>query len=234
MGVLLPGYRFRSSGYLLAFPVATAYILRNIWRRFSMSVFDSRSALALALTALWLGGPPARAQDAGIAYSSWPVGFYSDVTVGQSANTFGSLAGFDGRDARGFSRSRIDFPNGWFVGGATGPADFTVSGINRTSAFGGALYSEGMQFGYKFQNGLPLTVFAGFDTLKTNSGLGNPLAPFDSASSTLPGYRARAGVEFQPAPNLSLSLGVGYTQAPQLDGALNSFGLPGAAPFGRR
>jgi opacity protein-like surface antigen len=31
-------------------------------------------------------------------------------------------------------------------------------------------------------------------------------------SGTLPGYSAHAGVEFQPAPNLSLSLGFGYTQ----------------------
>jgi hypothetical protein len=146
------------------------------------------------LAALCLGGP-AFAQGAGVAYSSRPVGFYSNVTVGQSSNIFGSFAGFDGRDASAaFSRSRIDFPNGSFVGGGTWPSHFTLSGINRTSAFGGALYSEGMQFGYKFQNGLPLTVFAGFDTLKTNTGIGNPLAPFDSASGTLPGYRAHAGV----------------------------------------
>ena len=51
-------------------------------------------------------------------------------------------------------------------------------------------------------------------------------------SGTLPGYSAHAGVEFQPAPNLSLSLGVGYTQAPRLDSEFNS--PPGAFPFGRR
>jgi opacity protein-like surface antigen len=53
-------------------------------------------------------------------------------------------------------------------------------------------------------------------------------------SGTLPGYRAHAGVEFQPAPNLSLSLGVGYTQQ---SGELNSLSLPGASPLslgGRR
>jgi hypothetical protein len=57
-------------------------------------------------------------------------------------------------------------------------------------------------------------------------------------SGTLPGYSAHAGVEFQPAPNVSLSLGVGYTQQSQrIDSDINSPLLPGAAPFalgGRR
>jgi opacity protein-like surface antigen len=56
-------------------------------------------------------------------------------------------------------------------------------------------------------------------------------------SGTLPGYGAHAGVEFQPAPNLSLSLGVGFTQqSGRLDSDINSPLLPGASPFafGRR
>jgi opacity protein-like surface antigen len=48
-------------------------------------------------------------------------------------------------------------------------------------------------------------------------------------SGTLPGYSAHAGIEFQPAPNLSLSLGVGYTQQ---SGDINSLSLPGASPLG--
>jgi opacity protein-like surface antigen len=55
-------------------------------------------------------------------------------------------------------------------------------------------------------------------------------------SGTLPGYSAHAGVEFQPAPNVSLSLGFGYTQqSGRIDSDINS--LPGASPFavsGRR
>jgi hypothetical protein len=186
--------------------------------------FDRRSAFLLALAALCLGGRPGFAQDEAVAYSSWPLGFQSNVTIGQSANVYGSFAGF-ARDPRSFSHTRYDFSNGWFVGAASGPSDLGVGGINRASAFGGGLYSEGMQFGYKFQNGLPLTVFGGVDTIKYNSGIGSPLAPFDSVSSTLPGYRAHAGVEFQAAPNLSLSLGASYTQAPaRSDSDIFSFG----------
>jgi hypothetical protein len=89
-----------------------------------------------------------------------------------------------------------------------------------------------VQFAYNFKDtgGLPLTVYAGFDTLKYDAGIGGPFAPFDTMSGTLPGYRAHAGVEFQPAPNLSLSLGFGYTQQPgRIDS--NSLSLPGASPF---
>jgi Outer membrane protein beta-barrel domain len=198
-----------------------------------MSVFVKRSGFALVLAALCLAGRTACAQTAAVTYSSWPIGFYSNLTVGQNSNIYGS---FDGSGARGgFSTLRYDFPNGWFVGGGTGGMGFSMNGINQASAFGSSLYTEGVQVGYKFQNGLPLTVYAGFDTMKYNSGIGSPFAPFDTTSGTLPGYRANVGVEFQAAPNLSLSLGVGYTQAPaRLDSDLNSLGLPGAAPFGRR
>jgi Outer membrane protein beta-barrel domain len=200
-----------------------------------MSVFVVRSGLALVLAVLCVGGRTACAQTAAVAYSSWPIGFYSNLTVGQSSNIYGSFAGFDGSDARGgFSTMRYNFPNGWFVGGGTGGMGFGMNGINQTSAFGSSLYTEGAQVGYKFQNA-PLTVYAGFDTLKYKPGIGSPFAPFDTTSGTLPGYRAHAGVEFQAAPNLSLSLGVGYTQAPaRLDSDLNSLALPGAAAFGRR
>ena len=71
--------------------------------------------------------------------------------------------------------------------------------------------------------------------MKYNTGIGSPFAPFDTTSGTLPGVRAHAGVEFQPAPNVSLSLGVGYTQQPaRIDSELNSLVLPGVSPFGRR
>jgi hypothetical protein len=169
-----------------------------------MSIFAGRLTLAL-LTALSLGGRTASAQVAAVPY-----------------------LGFDGSDAQGggFSVTRTNFSNNWFIGGAGGMG---LNGINQAGAFGNSLSYEGVQFGYNFQNGLPLKVFAGFDTLKYNTGLGSPFAPFDATSGTLPGYRAHAGVEFQPAPNLSLSLGVGYTQSGRADD-FNS--LPGASPFG--
>jgi hypothetical protein len=201
-----------------------------------MSVFGCRSGLALVLAALCPAGRTACAQTADVTYSSWPIGFHSNLTVGQGSNVYGSFAGFDGSDARGgFSYTRTNFPNGWFVGGGASGMGFGLNGINQASAFGNSLHYEGAQVGYNFQSlgGLPVTVYAGFDTLKYNTGIGSPFAPFDSTSGTLPGYRAHAGVEFQPAPNLSLSLGVGYTQAPARS-ELDSLVLPGASPFGRR
>jgi len=77
---------------------------------------------------------------------------------------------------------------------------------------------------------LPVSVYAGFDTLKFNSGIGNPFAPLDSTSSTVAGYSAHASVEFQPISNVGLSLGVGFTQQPS---DINSLALPGAS-FGHR
>jgi opacity protein-like surface antigen len=207
-----------------------------------MSIFSSRLGLALVLAALCLGGRTAHAQAAPVNYwiPGWPVGFGGNLTVGQGSNSYGNFPSFDGSDARGgFSSMRYNFPNGWFVGGEGGGMGLGMSGINRDGAFGnlGSLYYQGVQFGYNFQN-TPLTIYAGFDTLKYNSGIGNPFAPFDTVSGTLPGYSAHAGVEFQPAPNVSLSLGFGYTQqSGRIDSDINSLLLPGASPFvasGRR
>jgi opacity protein-like surface antigen len=209
-----------------------------------MSILSRGLGLALVLAALCLGGRAAYAQAAPVTYliPGWPVGFGGNLTLGQSANIYGNFPGFDGSDARGggFSDMRTNFPNGWFVGGEGGRLGLSMNGISQDGAFGniGSLSYQGVQFGYNFQNagGLPLTVYAGFDTLKYNTGLGSPFAPFDTNSGTLPGYSARAGVEFQATPNVSLSLGVGYTQQP---GRIDSdmLALPGASPFavnGRR
>ena len=209
-----------------------------------MSIFSSRLGLAFVLAALCLGGRTAHGQAAPVTYliPGWPVGFGGNPTVGQSANTYGNFPGFDGSDARGggFSYMRTNFPNGWFVGSEGGGVGLRMNGINQDGAFGNirSLYYQGVQFGYNFKDagGLPLTVYAGFDTLKYNTGLGNPFAPFDTNSGTLPGYSAHAGVEFQATPNVSLSLGFGYTQQP---GRIDSdmLALPGASPLavtGRR
>ena len=210
-----------------------------------MSIFSSRLALAFVLAALCPGGRTAHAQAAPVTYwiPGWPVGFGGNPTVGPSSNTYGNFPSFDGSDARGggFSYMRYNFPNGWFVGSEGGGMGLSMNGINQNGAFGNiSLYHQGVQFGYKFQNGgLPLTVFAGFDTLKYNAGIGGPFAPFDTVSGTLPGYSAHAGVEFQPTPNVSLSLGFGYTQqsSGRTDSDINSPALPGDASFvfgGRR
>jgi hypothetical protein len=209
-----------------------------------MSVFSVKSGLAITLAALCLGEQTAHAQVGPMSYwtPGWPLGF-DNVAVDQSPNSYGNFPSFDGSDARGggFSYARYNFPNGWFVGSERGGMGF--SGLNQSAVFGnfGSVYSEGVQFGYNFKNagGLPLTVYAGFDTLKYNTGIGgSPFAPFDSVSGTLPGYSAHAGIEIQPASNLSLSFGVGYTQqSGRIDSDINSPLLPGASPFafgGRR
>ena len=208
-----------------------------------MSILSSRSGLALVLLVLCLGGRTAHAQAAPVTYwiPGWPIGFGGNPVADQSSNTYGNFPSFDGRDARGggFSYARYNFPNGWFVGGEGGSMGLGMNGINQDGAFGNirSLYYQGVQFGYNFQNA-PLTIYAGFDTLKYNTGIGSPFAPFDTVSGTLPGYSAHAGVEFQPTPNVSLSLGFGYTQqSGRIDSDINSLSLPGASPFavgGRR
>src|SRR5450631_655973 len=200
-----------------------------------MSTFSSRLGLALVLAALCLGGRTAHAQAAPVSYfiPGSPFGFGGDV-AGQSPNTYGNFPSFDGGDSRGggFSYARYNFPNGWFVGSEGGGLGLSMNGVNQAGAFGNRYY-EGVQFGYNFKNsgGLPLTVYAGFDTLKYNAGIGSPFAAFDSTSGTLPGYSAHAGVEFKPTSNLSLSLGVGYVQQPRVDSGINSLSLTGASPF---
>ena len=138
------------------------------------------------------------------------------------------------------SQMRYNFPNGMFVGSTSSSAGLNWNGINQAGAFGnfGSLRYEGVQFGYNFGSagGLPVTLYGGFDTLKYDSGIGGPFAPFDTKSGTLPGYGANVGIEFKPASNLSLSLGVGFSQqSGNLDSEINS--LPGASsiiPSGRR
>jgi opacity protein-like surface antigen len=202
-----------------------------------MSIFAGRLGFVLVLAALCLGGQAAHAQAAPVPYwtPGWPAGFGGDLTAGGGLNSYGNFPGFDGSDSRrgDFSNMRYNFPNGWFVGSESRGIGLSM-GFSQTGAFGNrSLSYDGVQFGYNFKNsGLPVTVYAGFDTLKYNTGIGGPFAPFDSQSGTLPGYSAHAGVEIQPTSNLSLSLGFGYTQQPgRIDSDINSPALPGASPL---
>jgi opacity protein-like surface antigen len=195
-----------------------------------MSIFAIRLGFALVAAALCLGGRPALAQSAPVTYwtPGW-LGFGGNLDAGQGANSDGNFRGFGGSDVGGFSSTRTNFPNGWFVGNERGGMGLNMTGINQTGAFG-SLYSEGVQFGYNLKNA-PVTFYAGFDTLKYNSGIGSAFSPFDATSST-PGYRAHAGVEFKPTSNLSLSLGVGYTQqSGRIDGDTRSPSLSNASQF---
>jgi opacity protein-like surface antigen len=201
-----------------------------------MTALSGRLALALVLAALCLGARTAHAQAAPVPYLSagWPLGFGGNL--GQGSNAYGDFSGFDGSNISGggASQTRFNFPNGWFVGSER--SGIGLGGMQQGAAFGnfGGLYTEGARFGYSFKNasGLPVTFYGGLDTLKFNTGIGNPVSPFNPVSGTA-GYSARAGIEIQPTSNLSLSLGVGYTQqSGRLDSDINSALLPGASPFG--
>jgi opacity protein-like surface antigen len=194
-----------------------------------MSVFAVSLGLALVLAALCLGGRTAQAQSAPVQYwtPGW-LGFGGNLNAGQGSNTDGNVPSFDGSAADGFSTTRYNFPNGWFVGNERGGMGLSTNGISQAGAFG-SLYSEGVQFGYNFKNA-PVTVYGGFDTLKYN--IGSAFAPFDSTSTTVPSYSAHAGVAFQPTSNLSLSLGFGYTQqSGRIDTDTKSPSLSNASQF---
>jgi hypothetical protein len=198
-----------------------------------MSIVSGGSgfAFAFALAALCLDGRAAHAQASPVPYwtSGWQTGFGGNLTADQSSNPYGDLLAFRGSAAGGgnFS-SRYNFENGWFVGSERGGLGLGMNGFSQAGAWGSSLSYEGTQFGYNFKNA-PVTVYAGFDTLKFNTA---PLTGFDSMSGTAPGYGVHADVEFRPTSNLSLSLGVGYTQQPAgYATGINSLALPGASSF---
>jgi hypothetical protein len=188
-----------------------------------MFIFARCTALALALIALSLGGRAAHAQAAPVPYanSNWFLGLGS--------------SGFDASDGSGVSRA--NYPTGWFLG--TTSRDYALSGFNRAAAFGNfsSVSTDGMQFGYTLKN-TPLSIHAGFDTLKYNTGPGSSgsgaFAAFDK-SATAPGaFAANAGIEYRPTNNLSLSLGVGVTQYQSqglVDSDIRSNALPGQTPL---
>jgi hypothetical protein len=196
-----------------------------------MSIVSGRLGFAVALAALCLSGLSAHAQVTPVPYwtSGWSPGFNGSLTADQSSNTYGNFPSCAGSDARsGNTFSRYNFSNGWFVGSERG---LGMGGFNQVGAFSNtpSFSYEGAQFGYNFKSA-PVTVYAGFDALNYNTGISGPFAPFDSLSSTAPGYSAHAGVEFRPMSNLSLSLGVGFAQQ---FGSIDSnlLALPGASPF---
>ncbi len=184
-----------------------------------MGMASSRLGFAFLVATLCLSARAAHAQ-APTTYwiPNLPFGFGGNLPVGQSSNP------------------SVKFPNGWFIGRDGSAVGLSLNGINQDGAFGSSLYYQGVRIGYDFRNGggLPLTFYAGFDTFKYNAGIGDPLASFNSMSGSLPGYRAHAGVEFQPTPNVSLSLGLGFTQQSGATDNNNSPSLFGAAPFADR
>jgi len=103
------------------------------------------------------------------------------------------------------------------LGWAGGSSDF--GGFTTQSTLAG--------YAFKGAGGLPVSVFAGLDTLNYRPGIGTALAPFSSDASIAAGYRARAGIAFQPVPNLTLSLEAGFNQQQLDDGSPTSRLLSG-------
>ncbi|MDX3968906.1 MAG: hypothetical protein QHD01_20225 [Bradyrhizobium sp.] len=186
------------------------------------------SCALAALAVLCLGREPVHAQVAPLRY--WIPGgpFGLSGGAGQSSDTYGNFANFNAGDADWRNSSA----NGFFVGSQHG--NLGLSGFSQAGSIGNfsALSYDSTQFGYsmKAAGGMPVTFFAGFDTLKFGNGIGSSLAPL--TSSAAPGYGGFVGVEFKPTSNLSLSFGAGFIQqqSGHTDSDINSSMLPGESP----
>ncbi|MET4387410.1 opacity protein-like surface antigen [Bradyrhizobium sp. F1.4.3] len=193
-----------------------------------MSSLAGSCGLAALFAVLCFCGASAHAQVAPLRYFIPSGSFGFGGNDGQSADTYGNFPSFNASDAAG----RSNFANGFFVGSQRGNLNW--SGFSQTGPAGNfsALSYDSSQFGYntKTAGGLPVTFFAGFDTLRYGNGIGSSVAPL--TSGTAPGYGAFAGVEFKPTSNLSLSFGAGFTQldSGRMDSDIRSNLLPGESP----
>ncbi|MHB0770468.1 hypothetical protein [Bradyrhizobium sp. 5.13L] len=193
-----------------------------------MPGFAASRALATLFAALCVGGAPVHAQVAPLRYwiPGGPFGFGD--SDGRGADTYGNFQSFNAGDGGAAANSA----SGFFVGSQRGNLNW--SGLSQTGLAGNfsALSYDSTQFGYntKTAGGLPVTFFAGFETLKFGNGIGSSLAPL--TSSAAPGYSAFAGVEFKPTSNLSFSFGAGFTQQDpgRMDSDIRSNMLPGESP----
>ena len=193
-----------------------------------MSSLANCCSLATFFAVLCLGGTPSHAQVAPLRY--WIPGgsFGLGGSAGQSSESYGNFPSFNVGDANG----DYGFRPGFFVGGERG--SLGVSGFSQVAPAGNfsALSYDSTRLGYNYKTagGLPVTFFAGFDTLKYGNGIGSSVAPLTSAAG--PGYGGFAGVEFKPTSNLSLSFGAGFTQqdSSRMDSDIRSNMLPGESP----
>jgi hypothetical protein len=201
-----------------------------------MSIYTPQCMrMAVVIAALCMSGQAAFAQVAPVQY--WlPNGMFglggNWADVGGNA-TYRNFPAFDASDARN-GDWRDNFRTGIFVQSASGGTG--LNGLGQLGAFSdfGALTMQTTTAGYAFKGAgdLPVTIYAGFDTLNYRAGIGSPLAPFSSDTSIATGYSARAGIAFRPTPNVSLSLEAGFTQQQAgSDSDINSRLLPGQSPF---
>lgn len=185
-----------------------------------MSRLTVSCGLAALFAVLGLSGMPVHAQVAPLQYfiPGGPFGFGGSASYGNSSNF----------DAGG----RTNFANGFFVGSQRGNLNWNGLGQTGLAENFSALSYDSTQFGYnmKTTGGMPVTFFAGFDTMKYGNGIGSSVAPLTPGAA--PGYGAFAGVEFKPTSNLSLSFGAGFTQrdSGRMDSDIRSNMLPGESP----
>lgn len=210
-----------------------------------MRMFSSTrlSALAIAVAAACLGGTAAHAQTAPLRYwiPGWPIGFSGLLPTDKGANSYADFPSFDfGSAGGGLSYSRVNFPTGFFAASERAAMGWTTSGADRGLLLGpfSSFTHDAALVGYDFQaeRNLPLQVYAGVSTSRFQTGAGGPFAAFDPMSGTLPVYTARAGVAYQPMPNLNLSVEVGYTQQGRIESDGSALSLLGMSPaaFGPR
>ena len=131
---------------------------------------------------------------------------------------------------------RDNFRTGMFAASDAGSFGFNGLGSSWAPSDFGSLSYQSALTGYNFKGAgdLPVTVYAGFDALNYRPGIGSPLAPFSSDASINAGYRARAGIAFQPAANVTLSFEASVTQQGSGETNINSPLLPALSPFSAR
>jgi opacity protein-like surface antigen len=191
-----------------------------------MSIFSRKLGHAIALAALCLGAPAVHAQVA-LPLNYWipggPFGFGSGLTDVHGFESYTSFPSLDLSSAGGDRFSATQMGN-WFISTRSGTAGLGVSSLG-VSSFGfsqadtlgsiGTVNYQSTNFAYNFKDetgASPLRIFGGLDTVNYNTTIGNPFSAFTSQTNTATAYRAHAGVEFQAAPNVSLSLEAGYLQ----------------------
>ena len=204
-----------------------------------MRSFSAQCKIALALAVLGLGGHAAQAQVAPVQY--WIPGglfFGSGSTDGGSAATYGDVPGFDAADtnaaalqseATAFRAAR------WpAVLGGTGSPERARSAISAHCL----MRAPSSAINFKGAGGVPVTFFAGVETLNYNPDVFSALTSMSPTSTASGAYRVNAGVEFRPTSNLSLSVSAGFAQpAERVDSDIRSTLLPGETPMfsgGRR
>jgi hypothetical protein len=197
-----------------------------------MSIVTSSPLRAAMIgSALCLIAGAASAQVAPVQYwvPNGPFGLGGWSDAGASYSNF---PGFDPAGAHD-GDWKSNFRTGAFV--RSGAANFGLTGLGWAGSVSdfGALTTQSTMAGYAYKGAgdLPVTVYAGFDTLNYRPGIGTALAPFSSDTSIAAGYSARAGIAFQPAPNVTLSFEAGFTQYQSDYGDTTSRLLSGQPPL---